>query len=64
MKCKSKTVKKRPEKQLHAVDEQDSDTYEDFKSITAIESGTETINQVKENHSKNQQLFAGTKIDK
>lgn len=49
---------------MHVVSEQDSDTYEDIMTITEVNGGNETMNQVKESHNQSQQLYAGMRIDK
>lgn len=63
VKCKTKHDKTRKSKPIHTVSES-SGSFEDIMTITEMCVITETINQVKEAHSKSQQLFAGMLLDK
>lgn len=59
-----KTSTSRKYKPVHVVAEQQSDTYKDIMTIREINVNREAVNQIKEAHSQDQQLFAGMLIEK
>lgn len=62
-KCKSKFETNKKGRPVHTISES-SESCEDIMTITDIRENQETINQVKEAHSKSQHLFAGMLLDK
>lgn len=62
-KCKSKLEKSKKGRPIHTISES-SGSCEDIMTITDVCEEQETINQVKEAHSKTQQLFAGMMLNK